>query len=282
MSDSGIFKVTIDCPSCGKPLRIPSPDDYLRLRCPHCAHEFEYGIASAEVVSEPAEAVILLQADVAAPTSETSGSDFTTGETIGCWMIVLLAALVIVGGTWLFSSKRQVVVVEQTADGIVAPGESWFDEYWFNAPEDRLLGAPAALARLVGLQSPSEIVGEGGRVKVADTADKAHEANDVIIVNQTKGDIWYTALIYGDEAKADRNAEQGPIRIAPGTAAAALGKTHGGPTGGYNVGCDQAPDESESFGTSNSEDLDFAVLGWVTDRPPQDCPNAPPAVRNDQ
>ena len=275
MTDSGIFTVTIDCPSCGKPLRIPSPDDFLRLRCPHCGNEFEHGVASAEVLTDPAVP------SPAAPTPEASGSDFSHAEKIGCAVMVLLLSLVIAAGTWLFSDKRQVVVVEQTTDGI-STADSWFDSYWFYVPEDRLLGAPAALARLVGLQSPSEILGEGGRVSVADIADDAHESNNLIIVNQTKGDIWYTALIYGDQDKADRNAEQGPIRILPGTAVAALAKTHSGPKGGYNVGCKQAPDEQESFRTSDAGNLDFAVLGWITDRPPDDCPNAPPALRSNR
>lgn len=46
--------------------------------------------------------------------------------------------------------------------------------------------------------------------------------------------------------------------------------------------CGQASDESESFQTSNPQDLDFAVLGWITAKPLQDCPNAPPAVRSNK
>lgn len=99
-------------------------------------------------------------------------------------------------------------------------------------PESRLFGAPAALARLVWLQSPSEIVGAGRRVKIADIADAAREANDLVIVNRTKGDIYYTALVYGDANKVDKYAEQKPIRIASGSAAVALAKTHSGTKGG--------------------------------------------------
>lgn len=180
---------------------------------------------------------------------------------MGCTVIGLLLLAAIVAGSWFLSKKREVIVIEQARGGLIVA------ETYHNAPEGRLFGAPAAFGRLIGLQSPGEIGGPGGRARVAEIAVAAHAANDLIIVNQTRGDIWYTASIYGDESKADRNAEQGPVRIEPGKAAAALGKTHGE----YRLGCRQAPDEEESFGIANAGASGFAVLGWITNEPPQSC-----------
>lgn len=257
---------TVACPACGKELRIPDTDEFVRLRCPHCAHEFEHGVASAEVLSEPAEAVVLppqaQPASAPATSPETSGSDFTPGEKVGCTVMVLVALLVVFGATWFLSEKRSVVVIELGQSGPVVA------ESYYYAPAGRLLGGPALIGRLVGLQPPSEIEGPGGRTDIPRIADDAHEANDTIIVNQTKGDITYSAFVYGDADKVDKNAVQGPIRIAPGDGAAVLGKSHGE----YQFGCADIPGDSERFNTSSYNRFSFAVLGWIGTMPPQDCP----------
>lgn len=268
MANSSIFNVTIDCPSCGGQLRIAASDDLLRLRCPRCAHEFSHGIPDAEILDDGiSNAQILAPEAAPAPTLEAaSGAGAAMveektglGERIGCFALVVLLTLALNGCAWFLTPKQRVIAIEEVG-GKLRPGR----EYHTTGP-DYLLGLPAAMMRLAGMEPPTTITGPGGTIDVEALSGKG-DGNNLILVNPTKSDVYYTPDIFGDDSALARGAKTGTTLIRAGTGAAVVNKTHGdwrtclAPEGQY-----------ERFAMGVADRKDYQILAVVTRKPPEVC-----------
>lgn len=187
----------------------------------------------------------------------------TLASRIGCFAAVVLLTLALNGCAWFLTGKQSVIVIEE-AQGKLRPGK----EYFTTGP-NYLLGLPAAMMRLTGMEPPTSITGPGGTIDVAALAGKSadgDDGNDLILINPTKNDVWYTAWIFGDDSTLPRGAQTGPVRIAAGTGMAVVDKTHGD----WRTCLPQEGQEERfSLGVGDSED--YAIVAVVTKKPPEVC-----------
>lgn len=271
MTNGSIFTVTIACPSCEGQLRIPASDNAMRLRCPRCQHEFTHGIPDAVVLDDgiavaqvilpdpPAAAAPPQSPESSTPSSPPASDEFTRGEKIGCLAIVVVLVLLLNGCAWFMVPKQKVVTAE-IVGGSARPAA----EYYSTGP-DYLLGMPSAMMRLVGMEPPTSISGPGGTIEVGSLAAK-DEANDLTVINPTKQDIWYTAMVFGDEDALQRAAKIGTTKIPAGTATKVPDKTHG-----EWRRCMPKPGSTENFDMSSISNHQYAIVAVVTTAPPETC-----------
>lgn len=181
---------------------------------------------------------------------------------IGCSISVLFLLLLLNGCAWFLTGKTQVVVLDD-AGGPLHQGQEYF-----TTGEDYLLGLPAAMMRLTGMEPPARISGSGGTVDVAEVG-AADSKQDIILINPTAKDIWYTAEVYGDDSSLSRGARTGTTRVPAGTGAVVVGKTHGE----LRFGCENRPLENETFAMGSGDSRQLAVLAWIAEQPPEQCNN---------
>lgn len=192
-----------------------------------------------------------------------SGEEETSlGGKIGCLIAVFALALLLNGCAWFLTSKTQVVVLDDTG-GHLHQGHEYF-----TAGESYLLGLPATMMRLTGMEPPTRISGSGGTVELAALGD-SDSKQDIILINPTSRDVWYTAEIYGDDSSLSRGAKTGTTNVPAGTGAVVVGKTHGD----LRFGCENRPKENETFGMGIGDSRELAVLSWITEQPPESCDN---------
>ena len=193
----------------------------------------------------------------------TGEPETTTMGKIGCLVGIVLLTLLLNGCAWFLSGKAQVIVLDDMG------GNLHVGQEYFTTGEDYLLGLPAAMMRPVGMEPPSSISGSGGTVNVG-ALTGAESLQDIILVNPTARDIWYTAIVYGDDSSLSRGAKTGTTKVPAGSGVVVVGKTHGD----WKFGCENEPSDEESFSIGIADSKDYAVLGWITEQDPETCGTA--------
>lgn len=263
-------KRIIECPACSGQLRVPATDDYLRLRCPHCGRHFALGIPDAEVVDTsvpdaeivappPAATGVAHGApSSAAPAAHAAGGGL--GRLLG-WAVGLgVAGVVLSAVAWFLVPKREVLVIDRNN------GQPAIVAQYHYLPEAFLAGAPAAVMRWAGMQPPARIETPSGAVELSAFAVD-DPVNRLIVINRGPADLHYMPSVYGDLDSLPKGARIEPLRIAPGTGALVLAKTHGD----YRFGCGQRPADSEVFSTRTGDAIRYTVLGWFVEGTPESC-----------
>lgn len=184
------------------------------------------------------------------------------GGKIRGWVAAIASALLLNGCVWFLTDKTPVVVLDDTG------GQLHSGQEYFTVGEGYLFGLPAAMMRLTGMEPPTRISGSGGTVEIAGLGDHV-KTHDIIFINPTSRDVWYTAEVYGDDSALSRGAKTGTTKVPGGTGAIVVGKTHGK----LRFGCKSRPPANEFFTVGIGDPKEFAVLGWITEQTPESCSN---------
>jgi len=173
------------------------------------------------------------------------------------WLMIFL---LLNAGVWLFSDRKMHVIVLGEDDGV----PSIRAEYE-RARDSLFLAMPSALMRLAGMETPRVFQGPGGTVEVA--AIPGWEGNNLLLVNPTGRDFFYTALARGALERLPPGAVTGTMRVPAGTGVAAFDLSWDR----MRLGCANRPDEAK-FQASGASDGDrIAMIGWVSEQEPADC-----------
>jgi len=194
--------------------------------------------------------------------------NLTRTEKIISWAVLAVVISLLNGCAWLLAEKDNIVVVEQKEGTLEITAE------YYMAGDDYLLGIPAMMMRVTGLEPPATIQGAAKAIDPRSVGKRAgpHEA---ILVNATGQELWYTPFIYGDEGSLPRNAPTETAKLPPDSAMRILAKTHGD----YRRGCNQKPGGRETFSYDNGEGPSMAILGWITPTTPDACNTAKQATK---
>jgi hypothetical protein len=190
----------------------------------------------------------------------TDTDTLTRTERLIAWAALAIVLTMLNGCAWLLTSKHQVVVIERQNDTLQVTA------VYYMAGDDYLLGLPAMMMRLTGLEPPAILQGTNATIDLR-SAGELSGTHEGILVNATDQDIWYTPIVYGDEGSLPRNAPTEPARLQPDSAMRFLTKTHGE----YQFGCKDKPGEKETFSYSGGEGPKTAILGWITPTAPDAC-----------
>jgi hypothetical protein len=182
------------------------------------------------------------------------------GGKIGSWVAVIVFALLLNSCAWFLTDKTPVVVLDDTG-GQLRQGEEYY-----TVGEGYLLGLPAAMLRLIGMEPPTRISGSGGTVEVA-ALGSPESGQDIILINPTSRDVWYTAEVYGDDSALSRGARTGTTKVPAGTGAVVVGKTHGE----LRFGCENRPLEYEMFSIGIGDSRELTLLSWIAEQHPESC-----------
>ena len=194
--------------------------------------------------------------------------NLTRTEKIISWAVLAVVISLLNGCAWLLADKDNIVVVEQKEGTLEITAE------YYMAGDDYLLGIPAMMMRVTGLEPPATIQGAAKAIDLR-SVGKREGPHEAILVNATDQELWYTPFIYGDEGSLPRNAPTETAKLPPDSAMRILAKTHGD----YRRGCNQKPGERETFSYDNGEGPSMAVLGWITPTPPDACNTAKQATK---